>query len=118
MLLDSSGMLLAKLLGMLSCLGGVLPMAKGMLSLLGMLSVTGMLLAEVAGMLWQLFSVLLTLLSMLPVFRGMLSALVCAIPKNSASAAFTPAEYIKPFLDISPFCSQKAISACSTAGSR
>jgi hypothetical protein len=74
----------------------MLPVSKGMLSL-------GMLLAEVAGM--------------LPL-EGMLQASVSAMLKNSASAAFTPAEYIKPFLDISPFCSQKAISACSTAGSR
>jgi hypothetical protein len=48
----------------------------------------------------------------------MLPASVPAMLKNSASAAFTAAEYIKPFLDISPFCSQKAIRACSTAGSR
>jgi hypothetical protein len=31
---------------------------------------------------------------------GMLPASVSAMLKNSASAAFTPAEYIKPFLDI------------------
>jgi hypothetical protein len=62
MLLNSSGMLLAKLLGMLSRLGGVLPIAKGMLSVTGMLSLVGMLLAEIAGMLWRSFSVLLVLL--------------------------------------------------------
>jgi hypothetical protein len=82
-----------------------------------MLSLAGMSLAEVAGMLRKSFSVLLALPSMLPL-GGMLLASVSAMLKNSASAAFTPAEYIKPFLDISPFCSQKAISACSTAGSR
>ena len=115
MLLDSGGMLLAELTGMLSRLVSMLPVSKGMLS------PAGMLLAEVAGMLRKLFSVLLALPSMLPLScytRGMLPASVSAMLKNSASAAFTPAEYIKPFLDISPFCSQKAIRACSTAGSR
>jgi hypothetical protein len=104
-------MLLADLTGMLSRLVSMLPVSKGMLS------PAGMLLAEVAGMLRESFSVLLTLPSMLPL-GGMLPASVSAMLKNSASAAFTPAEYIKPFLNISPFCSQKAIRACSTAGSR
>jgi len=116
MLLDSSGMLLADLTGMLSRLGSMLLMSEGMLPL-GMV-LARMLLAEVAGMLRELFSVLLVSSSMLPLFEGMLPASVSAMLKNSASAAFTPAEYIKPFLDISPFCSQKAIRACSTAGSR
>jgi hypothetical protein len=53
-------------------------------------------------------SVLLALPSMLPV-RGMLPASVSAMLKNSASAAFTPAEYIKPFLDISPFAHKKQL---------
>jgi hypothetical protein len=110
-------MLLADLTGMLSRLVSMLSVSKGMLLPAGMLSSVGMLLAEVAGMLRESFSVLLTLPSMLP-FGGMLPASVSAMLKNSASAAFTPAEYIKPFLDISPFCSQKAIRACSTAGSR
>jgi hypothetical protein len=116
-------MLLAELTGMLSSLGSMLPMSEGMLSL------PGMLLAEVAGILRKSFSVLLALPSMLPLgdmlllgdmlpLGGMLPASVSTMLKNSASAAFTPAEYIKPFLDISPFCSQKAIRACSTAGSR
>jgi hypothetical protein len=95
----------------------MLPVSKGMLL------PVGMSLAEVAGMLRKSSSVLLGLPSMLPLrgmlsLRGMLPASVSAMLKNSASAAFTPAEYIKPFLDISPFCRQKAISACSTAGSR
>ena len=47
---------------------------------------------------------------------GMLPTSVFAMLKNSASAAFTPAEYIKPFLDISPFCSQKAIRASLQRG--
>jgi hypothetical protein len=111
MLLKLGGMLLAELTGMLSRLGSMLPMSEGML-------LARMLLAEVAGMLRELLSVLLASLSMLSLFGGMLPVSVSAMPKNSASAAFTPAEYIKPFLDISPFCSQKAISACSTAGSR
>jgi hypothetical protein len=95
---------------MLSRLVSMLPVSKGMLL------PVGMSLAEVAGILRK-SSVLLALPSMLPL-RGMLPASVSAMLKNSASAEFTPAEYIKPFLDISPFCSQKAISACSTAGSR
>jgi hypothetical protein len=116
MLLDSSGMLLAELTGMLSRLVSMLPVSKGMLL------PVGMSLAEVAGMLRK-SSVLLALPSLLPLtgmlpLRGMLPASVFAMLKNSASAAFIPAEYIKPFLDISPFCSQKAISACSTAGPR
>ena len=111
-------MLLADLTGMLSSLVSMLPMSEGMLS------PAGMLLAEVAGMLLKSFSVLLALPSMLPLFegvlllRGMLPASVFARLKNSASAAFTPTEYIKPFLDISSFCSQKAIRAYSTAESR
>jgi hypothetical protein len=99
-------------------------MSEGMLLVAGMLP-AGMLLTEVAGMLRKLLSVLLAspsvllaLASMLPLFGGMLSTSVSAMLKNSASAAFTPAEYIKPFLDISTFCSQKAIRAFSTAGSR
>src|SRR4028118_1055403 len=116
MLLDSSGMLLAELTGMLLPLVSMLPVSKGMLL------PVGMSLAEVVGMLRK-SSVLLASPSMLPLtgmlqLIGMLPASVSAMLKNSASAAFTPAEYIKPFLDISPFCSQKAISACSTAGSR
>jgi hypothetical protein len=110
-------MLPTDLIGMLSRLVSMLPMS------IGMLSPAGMSLAEVASMLRKSLSVLLTLLSMLPLggmlsLEGMLPASVSAMLKNSASAAFTPAEYIKPFLDIRPFCSQKAISACSTAGSR
>jgi hypothetical protein len=74
MLLDSIGMLLAELPGMLSRLGSVLPMSKGMLFYLdsmlpmseGMLSPAGILLA---GMLHKLFSVLLASPSMLPLFR-------------------------------------------------
>jgi len=102
MLLKSSGMLLADLTGMLSRLGSMLPVSKGMLLLAGMLSSIGMLLAEIAGMLRESFSVLLTLPSML-LLGGMLPASVSAMLKNSASAVFTPAEYIKPFLNISPF---------------
>jgi hypothetical protein len=116
-------MLLAELTGMLSRLASMLPVSKGMLL------PVGMSLAEVAGMLRKSSSMLpLTGMlrkssSMLPLtgmllLTGMLPASVSAMLKNFASAAFTPAEYIKPFLDISPFCSQKAISACSTAGSR
>ena len=91
MLLESSGMLLADLTGMLSRLVSMLPVSKGMLSSVGML------LPEVAGMLRELFSVLLTSSSMLPLSEGMLPVSVSAMLKNSASAAFTPAEYIKPF---------------------
>ncbi len=83
MLLESSGMLLAEVAGMLSRLASMLPVSKGMLSPAGMLFLVGMLLAEVAGV--------------LPL-RGMLPASVSARLKNSASAAFTSAEYIKPFL--------------------
>jgi hypothetical protein len=120
MLLDSSGMLLAELLGMLSRLGSMLPISKGILSLKGILSSAGMLLAELLGMLPGMLLAELPgmLLGMLPAFGGMLPASMSTMLKNSASAAFTPAEYIKPFLDISPFFSQKAIRACSTAGSR
>ena len=103
MLLDSSGMLLADITGMLSSLLSMLPVSRGMLSPVGMLR--------------RLFSVLLASPSMLPL-GGMLPASMSTMLENSASAAFTPAEYIKPFLDISPFCRQKAIRACSTAGSR
>jgi hypothetical protein len=55
---------------------------------------------------------------MLFVPEGVLLVLVLAIPKNWASAAFTPAENIVPFLDIKPFSWQKAISACSISGAR
>jgi hypothetical protein len=77
------------------------------------------------------------LLSMLPVLSGMLltnllgmllgldgvlpfsvTVTSLAVPKNAASAVFTPAEYIVPFFDIKPFCSQNAIKACSTSGAR
>jgi hypothetical protein len=122
MLLASGDMLLAELAGMLSRLGSMLPVSKGMLSvaylLLADMLLTGMLLAEVAGMLRKLLSVLPLFGGVLPLFGGVLPVSVSAMLKNSASATFTPAEYIKPFLDIRPFCSQKAISACSTAGSR
>jgi hypothetical protein len=122
MLLASGGMLLAEIAGMLSRLGSMLPVSEGMLSLTDMLLadmlLTGMVLAEVAGMLRKLLSLLPLFRGVLPLFEGMLPASVSAMLKNSASAAFTPAEYIKPFLDIRPFCPQKAISACSTAGSR
>jgi hypothetical protein len=60
MLLDSSGMLLADLLGMLFCLDSMLPMSEGMLS------PAGMLLADLLGMLFCLDS-------MLPMSEGMLS---------------------------------------------
>ena len=75
-----------------------------------------MLLAEVAGMLRELFSVLLVSSSMLPLFGGMLPASVSAMLKNSASAAFTPAEYIKPFLDISPFAHKKQLGLALQRG--
>jgi hypothetical protein len=96
MLLDSSGMLLAELPGMLSLLSSVLPMSKGMLSPAGIL-LAGMLIAEVAGMLRKAFSMLLISPSMLPIFEGMLPASVSVILKNFASAAFyaTHASYPK-----------------------
>jgi hypothetical protein len=63
----------------------------------GMLSSAGMLLAEVTGMLRKAFSMLLTSLSMLPMFEGMLPASVSVMLKNSPSAAFyaTHASYPK-----------------------
>jgi hypothetical protein len=79
--------------------------------------VTGML-PVVTGMLPVVTGMLPVVTGMLPVVTGMLLALVSAIPKNWASAAFTPAENIVPFLDIKPFSWQKAISACSTSGAR
>jgi hypothetical protein len=108
LLAEVVGMLLAEVVGML------LAEVVGML----LAEVVGMLLAEVVGMLRKLFSTLLASPSMLPMLGGMLPASVSAMPKNSVSATFTPAEYIKPFLDFSPFCSQKATRAASTAGSR
>ena len=71
----------------------------------------GMLLANLLGMLLGLDGMVLAV-------DGMLLASVSAIPKNAASAAFTPALYIVPFLDIKPFSWQNAISACSTSGAR
>jgi hypothetical protein len=108
-MLSLAGILLAEVGGMLRRFSvllaspSMLPLFEGMLSLTGMLSLAGILLAEVGGMLRR-FSVLLASPSMLPLFEGMLPGSVSAMLKNSASAAFTPAEYIKPFLDISPFC--------------
>jgi hypothetical protein len=76
------------------------------------------MLPVVAGMLPVVAGMLPVVAGMLFVSQGVLLTLVSAIPKNWASAAFTPAENIVPFLDIKPFCSQKEISASSTSGAR
>ena len=75
-----------------------------------------MLLTTSVGMVLESTGMLPLLLSVLLDLLGMLLASETDIPKNSASAALTPAENIVPFLDIKPFCLQKAMSACSTSG--
>ncbi len=70
--------------------------------LLGMLPVSlGMLLINLLGMVLGFDGVL--------PFSVTVASLT--VPKNSASAAFTPALYIVPFLDIKPLLSQNAINA-------
>jgi hypothetical protein len=66
---------------------------------------TGMSLADLTGM-------------SLADLTGMSLADLTGIPKNSASAVLTPAEYTIPFLDFKPLCSQKSLKACCTVGSR
>jgi hypothetical protein len=81
-----------------------------------MLSPAGMSLAELTGMLRKSFSVLLASLSMLLLSEGMLPVSVPAMLKNSASAAFTPAEYIKPFLISAAFAHKKLLALALQRG--
>jgi len=82
---------------------------------------TGMLLMVLTGMSLMVLTgmslMVLTGMSLM-VLTGMSLMVLTGIPKNSASAVLTPAEYTIPFLDFKPLCSQKSLKACCTVGSR